>query len=332
MAHSDVIARLREHHEKVVRLDAQGSWGACVHRFETETLVAVEAAWAASRPLLIRGEPGIGKSQLARAVAHVLGRPFLPFVVNATCESTDLLYSYDAVSRLAQAQSQPRSASRAKGSLSELAEARFIRPRVLWWAYDWESAKAQAAAFCVPEKEPYKPADWEPEQGTVVLIDEIDKADSDLPNGLLESLGNHGFDVPQARTHVALPRGVEAPLVMITTNEERELPAAFLRRCFVLPLPFPKERDDQVRFLVARGKAHFHEVIDSEAVYMEAAQQVVNDRETVPKGQPRPGAAEYLDLLRALARLCPRDSEAQLQRLSSIKGFALHKHLDDSNE
>jgi MoxR-like ATPase len=332
MADSDVIARLREHHRKVVQLERQGSWGECVHLFETETLVAVEAAWAASRPLLIRGEPGIGKSQLARAVAQVLGRPFLPFVVNATCESTDLLYAYDAVSRLAQAQRQPRSASRAKDSFSDMAEARFIRPRVLWWAYDWDSAKAQAAAFCVPEEEPFKPARWEPGQGTVVLIDEIDKADSDLPNGLLECLGNHGFDVPQARTQVALKRGAEAPLVIITTNEERELPAAFLRRCFVLPLPFPKERDDQVRFLMARGKAHFSEVIDSDEVYDEAAQQVVNDREKVPKGQPKPGAAEYLDLLRALGRLCPGDTVAQLGKLHSIKGFALNKHLDDSNE
>lgn len=302
-----------------------------MHLFEPETLLAVEAAWAASRPLLIRGEPGIGKSQLARAVAHVLERPFLPFVVNATCESNDLLYSYDAVSRLAQAQRQPRSASRAKAALSDMAEQRFIRPRVLWWAYDWESAKSQAAAFCVPEEEPVRPPTWQPGQGVVVLIDEIDKADSDLPNGLLESLGNHGFDVPQARKHVALCPGDEAPLVIITTNEERELPAAFLRRCFVLPLTFPKERADQIAFLVARGKSQFGEKIDSERVFLAAAEQVLGDREQVPRGQPRPGAAEYLDLLRALGRLCPRDSAAQLERLSAIQGFALNKHLDDSN-
>jgi hypothetical protein len=90
----------------------------------------------------------------------------------------------------------------------------------------------------------------------VVLIDEIDKADTDMPNGLLESFGNNGFQVPCARTFVRRKAEHVAPLLMITTNEERELPVAFVRRCIVLHMKLPDSDAELTDFLVQRGRDH----------------------------------------------------------------------------
>lgn len=337
MSPNIVPKKLRAAKGTETELQPTGSWPRSRHLFEDDSLEAVESAWAAGRPLLIRGEPGIGKSQFARAVAQVLNRPFLSFVVNSAVECCDLLYSYDPVSRLAQAQvlAGRRQSGEKSGEESgetwetDIAEIRFVRPRALWWAFDWKSASGQARQYYVPEKPPVRPKGWKIGDGCVVLIDEIDKADSDLPNGLLESLGNTGFDVPPARQFVALPETAQAPLVLITTNEERELPAAFLRRCFVLHMPFPKDPQEQKALLIGRGRAQYRTEISDEAVYLEAANQLLLDRQAVPYGQPKPGAAEYLDLLKALAKLCPGNTEAQLTKLKTIRRFVFHKHIDD---
>lgn len=244
--------------DKVIGLEPNDSWPAARHRFDQRSIRAVRTAIAAERPLLVRGKPGIGKSQLARAVAQQLRLPFLYHVVNARTEHSDLLYQYDAASRLAQAQLL---GLRGVGSAwqAELAENRFVRPDVLWWAFDWAGARKQAKLWCRAEGCPDKgldtccaaccepthpeegdgPHQWRPGKGCVVLIDEIDKADTDMPNGLLESFGNNGFQVPCARPHVARRPEHVAPLLVITTNEERELPAAFLRRCVVLHMELP---------------------------------------------------------------------------------------------
>lgn len=309
-----------------IRIPRQGSWPEAWHLSDEEASLAVVTSAAAGRPLLIRGEPGIGKSQIARAVATVLHVPFLPFVVNATCECNDLLFTYDAVSRLAQAQVIGAGRSKPKSWKSDLSEARFLKPQILWWAIDWNGALRQREDSHDPEQIhiPDRPDYWEPEQGTVVLIDEIDKADSDLPNGLLESLSNTGFRLPYGGMGVTLPEGSLPPLIIITTNEERELPAAFVRRCVVLNLAFPIDHDDQLEFLVQRGKAHFESGISDE-VFKHSAIQILEDREGVPEGQPRPGAAEYLDLLRALKELAD-DEATQLNLLSGIAPFVVRKH------
>jgi MoxR-like ATPase len=323
------------------RMDA---WPESVHVYDEASVWAVRTALAANRPLLISGEPGIGKSQLARAVAAYFHVPFLPFVVHARSECSDLLYQSDPVSRLAQAQVLGHASD--KSNWRELlAEDRFVRPGALWWAFDWASAAQQARRWCrvcgadpaVVQKgqcceaccEPLRPNQppWQPGDGCVVLIDEIDKADSEFPNGLLESLGNIGFFVAPTRKPVTLVG--RPPLLAITTNRERELPAAFIRRCLVLSMSFPPDRERQTEedFLVARGKTHFGEDL-SDDVYTAVAGLVLKERKRQKDELHRPGAAEYLDILRALFELYkpPREArQKQLDALEQVAKFSLRK-------
>lgn len=304
------------------------SWPATKHRFDDESIWAVRAALAARRPLLIRGEPGIGKSQLARAVATVLKVPFLYHVVHERCEVGDLLYSVDAVARLAQAQVAGALGKAGGEWQGALAEEKFIKPGVLWWALNWGDAERQAKAFfrTVKRHEPHP--GWKPaEAGCVVLIDEIDKADTAVPNALLETLGNLGFQVPETGKSVALDTELAPPLVIITTNEERELPAAFLRRCFVLQMPFPPKGRSPEEFLCERARTHFTPAEVADDVCAEAARQLLADRAgALREGLSRPGAAEFLDLLRALVALHPGQADEQRRALAKIRDFALRKN------
>jgi len=317
-------------------LPAIYSWQATKHRFDDESEWAIRAAIGSRRPLLVRGEPGLGKSQLARAAAHVMGVPFLYQVIDARTECDDLLYKYDAVSRLAQA--QLLGAVKEAGNWREdLAEANFIEPGPLWWAFNWASAQAQADRYCRACEAPPKPDGWQPGGGCVVLVDEIDKADSDVPNGLLESLGNLGFRVPLTGKAVSLPKAKEganppvAPLVIVTTNEERELPAAFLRRCMVLQMKLPESRDAQIEFLLARARAHHAAKEVGEGVLRTAAGQLLDDRaDAEHMGPALPGAAEFLDLVAALIEIAPGDEKGQLTTLERIRGFAFRKNPDES--
>jgi len=327
--------------QQVVGLPPIKSWPEARHRFHETDLWAIRAALAAGRPLLVRGEPGIGKSQLGRAAAHVLQLPFLYKVVDARCECSDLLYDYDAVSRLAQAQVVGQTDAKDDWR-DQLREAHFVRPGILWWAFDWNSAHEQAkrcrrnANECEDDPsclmlEPPRPAGWNPGDGCVVLIDEIDKANTDVPNGLLEALGNMGFDVPYTDEAVAMARDAVSPLVVVTTNEERELPAAFLRRCLVHPMRMDQHQHGEIGFLLSRGRDHFGDQIADPAVYEHAAEQVLKDRrELAGRGMVKPGAAEYIDLLRALTKLCPAgDADAQLAALAKIERFALDKNSQE---
>jgi MoxR-like ATPase len=335
--------------ETVFHLARVGSWPKTRHRFERTSVLAVQTALAAERPLLITGEPGVGKSQLARAAAHVLNVPFLYHVVSARSEHTDLLYEYDAVSRLAQAQVLGRADAK-RDWKAELKEERFIRPGVLWWAFDWEDARKQAKRSCrsagcsavagccpgcgQPAHPPEGTGDdqWQPSRGCVVLVDEIDKADTDVPNGLLESFGNLGFQVPGAESPVARQPDCSAPLLIITTNQERELPAAFVRRCLVLKMEMPGKTDEQKKqFLIGRGRDHCGAWITSDAVYREAAEQLFDDRRIAEQAHAlvKPGIAEYLDLLYALSRLCPNDSVEQGKKLKELSEFVFRKTSGD---
>jgi MoxR-like ATPase len=297
-----------------------GPGSGSVHLFDEPSRWAVRAALAANRPLLVRGEPGVGKSQLAHAAAIALRRPFLSLVVNARTESQDLLYSFDAVRRLAQA--QICSAIKDANPAELLAESKFLHPGKLWWAFDWDDAKRQAEE--VRDPTPVAPKEWKPGGGCVVLIDEIDKAESDVPNGLLEALGSHCFPV-RGRLEPVAVKG-EPPLVVITTNEDRVLPNAFVRRCLVLHIELP-ENDELQRLLVERGTAHQPNV--DEAVLEMAAEELVTARNQQRHLRPRPGQAEYLDLIRAVAELSPAnqklDSQKSRELLERVKGFVLEK-------
>lgn len=321
-------------------LPQHDTWPASKHEFDDTSRWAVRSALAARRPLLLRGEPGIGKSQLARAVAVAFKVPFLYHVVDERSERDDLLYTYDAVSRLAQAQVSGLAAqgSGGQGWQELVAERNFIRPGVLWWAFDWSSALAQAERFARAGRkcqEPTMPDGWTPASerpcGPVVLVDEIDKADPSVPNGLLESLGNEGFQTAQLGEAIRLPEDAKPPLVIITTNEERELPAAFLRRCLVLQMRFPSDPDKARAFLHARARVFWDPSQVSDTVCNRVIDSLLADRSDAVKGsQSIPGAAEFLDLIKVLAELHSGDDKEQLKCLDLVKDFALRKNLTDA--
>lgn len=202
---------------------------------------------------------------------------------------------------------------------------RFVTPGPLWWVLDWNSAQTQWNTCSTPlEPVPLQPPGWQPAAGSVLLIDEIDKADTDLPNGLLETLGNGDFTVPYLRDSVRQAAHSPLPLVIFTTNEERELPAAFVRRCLVLSLQLPQDDAALVDFLCQRGTVHFQKQC-SPKVYQRAAELLVQDRKAArTQGAPVPGQAEYLDLLRAVTTMAKGD-KAQLALLADISGFVLQK-------
>jgi MoxR-like ATPase len=169
----------------------------------TEDLtVAVNAAVALERPLLVKGEPGTGKTELARQVGGALGLPLIEWHVKSTTKAQQGLYEYDAVSRLRD---------------SQLGDARvhdvrnYIRKGKLWQAFEAEGK-------------------------VVLLIDEIDKADIEFPNDLLQELDRMEFHVYETAETV---RARHRPVVIITSNNEKELPDAFLRRCFFHYIRFP---------------------------------------------------------------------------------------------
>jgi hypothetical protein len=160
-----------------VLLDPCGSWPLSIHRFDADTAAALRAAEAAGRPLLLRGAPGTGKSQTARAAAAAAGRLFLPVVIDGRSEAQELQWHYDAVGRLSDAHTPGTQA---------LDAVHYLTPGPLWWAYDWAGAERQWGLRRQGDR-PQPPPGWTPEHGAVLLIDEIDKADPDLPNAFLEA-------------------------------------------------------------------------------------------------------------------------------------------------
>ena len=304
-------------------LPAMASWPQTRHIFEPEHILALRAAEAAGRPLLVRGDPGTGKSQLAHAAAVAARRRFLPFVVDARTEATDLMWRFDAVARLADAHlaSVPQS-----GVASGLDASAYVQPGPLWWAFDWLGARAHVAGARAKAVEPEPPpADfhWQPASGTVLLIDEIDKAEAEVPNGLLEVLGNGRFSIPLVGgMTITRPADCPAPLVIITTNDERELPAAFLRRCLVMTLALPAGQQ-LIGYLVKRGQLHFPEFSHAHPeVLHSAAEQLLQDRRDAElAGIYVPGLAEYLDLLRALWRL----GADPMAHLATLRQFTFRK-------
>ena len=217
--------------------------------------VAVNAAVTLQRPLLVKGEPGTGKTELARQVAAALDMPLIEWHVKSTTKAQQGLYEYDAVSRLRD---------------SQLGEARvhdvrnYIRKGKLWQAFEAPSR-------------------------LVLLIDEIDKADIEFPNDLLQELDRMEFHVYETgETVVARHR----PVVIITSNNEKDLPDAFLRRCFFHYIRFP---DPEV--LAAIVRLHFPGI--KEALLTTALTQFFELRET-PGLKKKPSTSEVLDWLKLL--------------------------------
>ncbi|WP_247877381.1 AAA family ATPase [Azospirillum brasilense] len=272
----------------------------------------------------------MGKSQLARAAAKALGRAFVHRAVDARTEAQDLLWHFDAVGRLAEAQlaGALKDVTTLYGQArlhrhirSRLAVCRYLHPGSLWWALNWKDAAEQAERGGLAP--PAQRDGGDPDNGVVVLIDEIDKAEPELPNGLLEALGAGEF-LPPGR-HEPVRAAEPAPLVIITSNEERALPDAFLRRCLVLHLTLPDNRAALIAHLTERGRAHFSGA--DPGILTTAAKQLADDRDAAREAHwtPLPGQAEYLDLLRAVLALAPGDPARQEKVLKSIAQYVLNK-------
>ncbi|WP_054004540.1 AAA family ATPase [Cypionkella psychrotolerans] len=226
--------------------------------------IAVNAAVTLQRPLLVKGEPGTGKTELARQVARALEMPLIEWHVKSTTKAQQGLYEYDAVSRL-------RDSQLGEARVHDVAN--YIRRGKLW------------QAFTAPAR-------------VVLLIDEIDKADIEFPNDLLQELDRMEFHVYETGETV---QALHRPVVIITSNNEKELPDAFLRRCFFHYIRFP---DADV--LAAIVKVHFPDI--KPALLTTALTQFFEIRET-PGLKKKPSTSEVLDWLKLLLAedLAPED-------------------------
>ncbi len=301
--------------KKSFHLPAHAGLPESYHIFEPKHIQAIEAAWYAGRPLLIIGEPGLGKSQIAQAIAQRLEWNLLLHVVHSRSEPDDLLYNVDHVTRLAKAQIAALEKQR---NLRALKHKHFVIPGPLWWAFSPESASAffnrsKDYVTNIEQRFPGKPF--------VMLIDEIDKAERDLPNALLEILNNKSFHVPFYDKPISL-QGRQAPFVVITSNDERPLPAAFLRRCSVLKLALDN-KEQLIKVAEAHEKTFKH---IKPNLIEQAAELVIKHREDLQAGDYRPGTSEFLDLLRVLDNHHGYQSDAARENaLESLSEHFLHK-------
>ncbi|HHQ4671592.1 TPA: AAA family ATPase [Aeromonas veronii] len=217
--------------------------------------MAVNAAITLEKPLLIKGEPGTGKTVLAEAVADHLGTDLIAWHIKSTTKAQQGLYEYDAVARLRDSQlGDPRVAD----------ISHYIRKGKLWQAFSAE-------------------------QRPVLLIDEIDKADIEFPNDLLLELDRMEFDVYETGERV---KARQRPVVIITSNNEKELPDAFLRRCFFHYIRFPDKAEMQ-----AIVKLHYPDL--KESLLVEAMDLFFELRE-VEGLRKKPSTSELLDWIRLL--------------------------------
>ncbi|HEX7182768.1 MAG TPA: MoxR family ATPase [Thermoanaerobaculia bacterium] len=261
---------------------------------DCQTMLAVNLALATGRPLLLSGLPGSGKTTLPRHVAQCLGWEYLEEVVTSRTQARDLQWRFDALRRLRDAQVR-------RSRIQDLSA--YVEPGVLWWAF------APAAAYAASAFARGRTARGELAaiRGTVVLLDEIDKAEPDIPNDLLIPLGVNRILVEEtART---VPQQIR-PLVCITTNGERELPQAFLRRCVTHKLSPPSPED-----LAAIGRKHHPEIEESVLSQVIALFGDLN-RQAGAKGLRAPSIAELLDALLACKSLKAKPAAAALNEIA----------------
>ena len=217
--------------------------------------VAVNAAVTLRRPLLVKGEPGTGKTVLAHEIAKAVGAPMIEWNVKSTTKAQQGLYEYDAVARL-------RDGQLGDERVHDISN--YIRQGKLWEAFE----------------SPELP---------VLLIDEIDKADIEFPNDLLQELDRMEFHVYETKETV---KAAERPIVVITSNNEKELPDAFLRRCFFHYIKFPDRNTMQEIINV-----HFPDI---QTMLVSKAMDIFYEVRDVPGLKKKPSTSELLDWLKLL--------------------------------
>ena len=220
-----------------------------------DLMTAVNAAITVARPLLIKGEPGTGKTLLAIEVAKSLNRPLIEWHIKSTTKARQGLYEYDAVARL-------RDSQLGDGRVHDITN--YINKGKLWEAFN---------------------ADVQP----VLLIDEIDKADIEFPNDLLQELDRMEFHVYETKEII---KAIHRPIIIITSNNEKELPDAFLRRCFFHYIKFP-DTETMERIV----DVHFPEL--KKTLLREALESFFELRE-VPGLKKKPSTSELLDWIKIL--------------------------------
>jgi MoxR-like ATPase len=248
--------------------------------------MAVNAAVTLERPLLVKGEPGTGKTELAREVAAALGVEIIEWNIKSTTRAQQGLYEYDAVSRL-------RDSQLGDDRVHDVAN--YIRKGKLWQAF-------------------------ESDRKVVLLIDEIDKADIEFPNDLLQELDRMEFFVYETGETI---RARHRPIVVITSNNEKELPDAFLRRCFFHFIRFPDA--DTLATIV---RVHFPDIKDH--LLRTALTQFFELRET-PGLKKKPSTSEMLDWLKLLLAedLGPEDLKRDgVNALPKLHGALLKNEQD----
>ncbi|MEL6765906.1 MAG: MoxR family ATPase [Pseudomonadota bacterium] len=248
--------------------------------------VAVNAAITLERPLLVKGEPGTGKTELARQVAGSLNLRLIEWSVKSTTRAQQGLYEYDAVSRL-------RDSQLGEERVRDIAN--YIRPGKLWEAFSAE-------------------------ERVVLLIDEIDKADIEFPNDLLQELDRMEFHVYETGETI---KAVKRPIVIITSNNEKELPDAFLRRCFFHFIAFP-----DAETLSRIVDVHFPGI---KPALVRAALTQFYELRDVPGLKKKPSTSEMLDWLRLLASedMDPADLRADVKNAIPPLYGALLKNEQD---
>ena len=233
--------------------------------------MAVNAAVTLQRPLLIKGEPGTGKTQLAMEVAKALGKPFHEWHIKSTTKAQQGLYEYDAVSRL-------RDSQLGDDKVKDIGN--YIVKGALWECFE---------------------ADEQP----ILLIDEIDKADIEFPNDLLRELDQMAFYVYETKQTI---KARHRPIIIITSNNEKELPDAFLRRCFFHYISFPDKETMQAIVDVHHPKL-------KQRLLKEAMEVFFGLRE-LPGLKKKPSTSELLDWLKLLLA---EDIDPEVLRESSSK-------------
>jgi MoxR-like ATPase len=278
-----------------------------LYRYTDEAKLAINIALATGRPLLILGATGCGKSSLAYNLARVMKRRYYEFVVTSRSQARDLFYRYDAVRRLGDSQ-LGHNVDKRSGEAFQACDFAwqtsfpYIEPGPLWWIFDHAGAANRGCSnvnllsHIQKAKDPGVYQEVSHDASSILLIDEIDKADPDFPNNLLVPLGSRQFTVEEITTTIAIDsdkqsdKPLNQPLIIITSNQQRELPDTFLRRCIVLKISSPAPEE-----LVKLAETTFG--IRNDKFYKNIASRLeeIHGKEL--------SAAEFLDAVQAIEKL-----------------------------